>query len=189
MKTAVEFRDLDGSYLLLRPLDDIRCLVLDSNVAQRGELLYKEERLTWSEAARDLGGYTRVAPSELLAAADLPRRESMDYRHLILGTTEQSESDPGHLLKDAGLSSDRDLEDPRASLLRLALHYRRAHARRGSAPSRCRCPGFSPEGDLKAGRFHALISIALITRTLPSLSRMLGAIRNAAEARAAAASS
>src|SRR5262245_20280675 len=67
VKTLIpcELRDLDGSYLLVEPLDACRCRVLDSNVAPKGEILWKPRSLTWHQASKDLGGWTRVAPSDL----------------------------------------------------------------------------------------------------------------------------
>jgi len=63
---SCEFRDPDGSYVLVQPFDEVRCRVLASNVADRGEVLFKDGSLTWSEAAEDVGGFTRVGPSTLL---------------------------------------------------------------------------------------------------------------------------
>lgn len=60
-----EFRDPDGSTLLVRPLDEIRGRVIASNVVRKGELLFKDETPSWREAAEDLGGWTRLGPGIL----------------------------------------------------------------------------------------------------------------------------
>src|SRR5688572_29628295 len=80
-----EFRDPDGSYVLVQPLDEVRCRVLASNVTPKGDVLFKDAELTWQEAAEDLGGYTRLGLEELGPARDELPREDADYRDLVLG--------------------------------------------------------------------------------------------------------
>src|SRR5437762_1963410 len=72
VKTTIpcELRNLDGSYLLVQPLGESGCRILASNVAPKGQVLYKPELLSWSQATEDLGGYTRLSPDELLGLVD-----------------------------------------------------------------------------------------------------------------------
>lgn len=187
MPPIAEFRDPDGSYVLVRPFDEVRCRVMASNVLPKGLVLHKDAELTWEEASRESNGITRVGPWDL-ASPDERRFESPDYRDLILGE-ESKDHDPLRELEDASSSRQEvaDLAaDPRVRLLRLALHYRKVHERReagGRWMSVCRCPGFTPEGKPGYARLHAMIWVALYTKRLPSLFRMLGAIRVASEAR------
>lgn len=189
MKTLpiAEFRDPDGSYVLVQPFDEVRCRVIASNVLPKGLVLHKDAELTWEEASRESNGFTRVGPWEL-TSPDKRTFESPDYRDLILGE-EAQDPDPLRELEDVRASRQEvaDLAtDPRVRLLRLALHYRKVHERReagGRWMSVCRCRGFTPEGRPGYARLHAMIWVALYTKRLPSLSRMLGAIRFASEAR------
>lgn len=186
-----EFRDPDGSYALVQPFDEVRCRVISSNVLSKGLVLYKHADLTWEEAARESHGGTRVGPSDL-AALEERRFESSDYRDLIRGEVAE-DPDPLRDLEDTRSTRLEAAEvpaDPRAGLLRLAFHYRKVHERReagGRWMSVCRCPGFTPEGKPGYARLHAMIWVALFTKRLPSLPRMLGAIRVASEARTKAA--
>jgi hypothetical protein len=71
----VEFRDPDGSYVLALALDEIRCRVLRSNVAERGAVLFKNPDLGWEKASEDLGGLTRLGPADLVPSRELAAQE------------------------------------------------------------------------------------------------------------------
>src|SRR5438105_5600501 len=86
-----ELRDLDGSYLLVEPLGDIRCRILASNVATKGEVLYKSESMTWSEAMEDLGGWTRLLPSQLLGGEEEERLPDPENLREVLDLEQQGD--------------------------------------------------------------------------------------------------
>lgn len=154
----VEFRDLDGSYVLVRPLDEVRGRVVSSNRAARGRVLYKDGALSWERAAEDLGGYTRLSPEELLG-------EERDGRR------------PGEW-------ADREPE-PEAMLLRLAIHYRTRHRRRVEGRTVyeiCRCETYAPGEDAALAWFHALTFWGLRDRRVPTLGRIVRALARAARA-------
>lgn len=142
MKSIIpcELRDLDGSYLLFEPVGESRCRILASNVAPKGQLLYKPTLLSWAQATKDLGGYTRLSPAELLAQVD--PKSVADPESLVeaLATHEEILSGPrtpdpaGEVVDQATLPrQDGNLEadDPRAELLRRAIHDRKPHVRKG----------------------------------------------------------
>ena len=141
MKTIVpcELRDLDGSYLLVQPLGESRCRILASNVAPKGQLLYKPELLSWSQATQDLGGYTRLLPDELLGLVEQGNGsdpdnlvEALDSREEIL--SEARRPDPEGEVVDPGTTpgtgENFEADDPQAELLRLAIHHRTDHGRK-----------------------------------------------------------
>jgi hypothetical protein len=180
-----EFRDPDGTYVLVQPFDEVRCRVIASNVAEKDQVLYKGDAIDWPEAAKDLGGFTRLGPCELLAQVD---QELPDL----------GEDDAGFVPEDWGQAADAlaQVEDPRTSrsheqaegadlqvaILRLAIHYQQVHERRDGETrwvTLCRCPGHAPAGDVETARLHAMVSVALLANELPSLHRIRGAIREA----------
>jgi len=142
VKTIVpcELRDLDGSYLFVQPVDESSCRILDSNVAPKGQVLYKPEILSWEQAAEDLGGYTRLSPDELLgfvAQDTFPDPEDLvevlGAREEILVESRRPDPDgemvdPGTL---AGPGGTLEADDPQAELLRLAIRHPNHHGRKG----------------------------------------------------------
>ena len=188
MLPIVEFRDPDGTYVLAQPFNDVCCRVLASNAMPRGQVLYKDEDIPWEEAAQDLGGFTRLGPDQLQPAPKGPGGGSDDYRDLLLGVL--PEPDPLALVEDPASSKSHEREkdaDPRAALLRLVIHYKKVHERKEAHTlwmNLCRCPHFAPEGDVTQARLHAMVSIALLRRELPSLPRIQEAIREVSSGRA-----
>jgi len=85
----VEFLDDDGSYIQALTLDELRCRVLCSNVARRGELLLKDPDLDWESATEDLGGLTRLGPWDLVPLGEPPWGGPNDPADL------ESTQDPG----------------------------------------------------------------------------------------------
>lgn len=135
MKTIVpcELRDLDGSYLLVQPVGESRCRILDSNVAAKGQVLYKPELMSWDQAVEDLGGYTRLSPDELLGLVEqdsLPDPENLvealGAREEIL--VEPRRPDPDGEVVDPGTQhgpgGNLEADDPQTELLRLAIRHR-----------------------------------------------------------------
>jgi len=78
----VEFRDPDGGYVLALALDEIRCRVLRSNVAERGAVLFKDPDLGWEKASEDLGGLTRLGPVDLVPSREQAASEKSFRRGL-----------------------------------------------------------------------------------------------------------
>lgn len=73
--------------------------------------------------------------------------------------------------------------DPGAILLRLAVHYRSRHEEgrgRNRSVTLCRCREHSPRGDRTLAWLQALTFAALRDNKLPTLGRLLRAIRKAA---------
>jgi hypothetical protein len=189
-----ELNDPDGSYLLVQPFDEVRCRVIASNVAQKGEVLYKRAGLSWRKAAQDLGGWTRLSPSLLLASrgeAEGPDPENilgvLEDKMASLG--EHQHPDPeGDPVDPESLtsSSGSDESDPRAAILRLAIHYRKAHERMDGEHhwvALCDCPDFGPGGDRIQARLHALVSMGLLANKLPTLPRIFQAIHEVQKSR------
>lgn len=134
MKTLIpcELRDLDGSYVLVEPVGDIRCRVLASNVAQKGEVLYKPEALSWLQATRDLGGFTRLTPAELLGGLEAKSMPNPENLLEVLGSQEEilgdaRRPDPAGDVVDPGTvhghGGNLEPDDPRAEQLRLATSH------------------------------------------------------------------
>ena len=67
IRPIVEFRDLDGTYVLVKPLDDVRGVVLNGTLHEQGQVLYKDASLSWKAASRDIGGATHLSPQDLVA--------------------------------------------------------------------------------------------------------------------------
>lgn len=134
--TPCELRDLDGSYLLVQPVGESRCRILDSNVAPKGQVLYKPELMSWDQAAEDLGGYTRLSPDELLGLVEqgsLPDPENLvealDTREEIL--VEPRRPDPEGDVIDPASGANLEVDDPQPELLRLAIRHPNHHGRKG----------------------------------------------------------
>ncbi len=187
MKTIVpcELRDLDGSYLLVEPMDAYRCRVLDSNVVPKGDILWKPRSLTWHQASKDLGGWTRVAPSELV---DLEREHYVPDHENILEILEREQEvrcehrrpDPEEELANprslSPVDHEQDERDFRATLNILARHYRSIHGYHndpGGQVSYCVCPGFGPAGERARDHLNILISVALLEEALPPLRELI----------------
>ena len=165
MKTVIpyELRDLDGSYLLVEPMDAYRCRVLDSNVAPKGEILWRPRGLSWRQASQDRGGWTRVAPSELLGPEGkhgVPDHENileiLEREQEVNG--EHRRPDPeGELADPKSLSPvdpDWEMKGFKTALDLLADHHRRIHGHHdgpGGHLPYCACPGFGPAGEQARG--------------------------------------
>jgi hypothetical protein len=67
IRPTVELRDLDGTYVLVKPLDDVRGVVLNGTLHEQGQVLYKGASLSWKAASRDIGGATHLSPQDLVA--------------------------------------------------------------------------------------------------------------------------
>jgi hypothetical protein len=183
---TVEFRDLDGSYVLARRVDDVRCRVLASNVMAEGRVLYKNPRMSWEEAGRDLGGFTRLIPLDFEGegtAAPSPDAEGP------LSFLEEKDLLPSrHMASDASELSafPLDLMDPEEGTLerlaRLTMHYVKAHRPQGLKGSAraCRCPGFRPNSSLPSDRLQALVGLVLAARSRRDLGRIRRAVRRIA---------
>ena len=66
-RPIVEFRDPDGTYVLVRPLDSVRGVVLDGTLHEQGQILYKRASVSWKRASSDIGGATFLSPRDLVA--------------------------------------------------------------------------------------------------------------------------
>jgi len=186
---AIEFLDPDGSYALVQPFDEFRGRVLSSNVLEKGSVLHKDAELAWGEAAEDLGGFTRLSPSDFLhdgVASAEPAWNSEDLVRLLedpLGAADEKRShdpltglespppDPAVLDQEA---------DPVGLLLRLVRHLRKQHQKKDGGScwvAPCRCPAFQVKGDRLRTRLQELITAALEKGRLPRLSRILLALR------------
>jgi len=193
MLPPCEFRDPDGSYLVVQPFDEVRCRVMASNVARKGEVLYKDETLSWTQAAQDLGGWTRLGPGELLGTPSEPIATDPEDTLSILeekreGLGADRLPDPEGDIVDPRTLPAPDFEafDPRVELLRLAIHYRKAHERREGGRrfvSLCRCPEFGPTNDPVTRRLHAVVTLGILKNELPTLPRISRAIREIEERR------
>lgn len=193
MKTPIpcELRDLDGSYLLVEPLGSTHGLILDSNVAPKGEVFYKSSRLTWSAASEDLGGWTRLVPAEVLETIGdrvldrddllkvLTHEQELRYRDHRRTDSEGEAIDPSSLPEREGGPVS---PDPRAEFLRLAMHYRKEHEKKKGKTrwvARCTCPKFRLPDESANVRLHGLIWVGLLRNQLPTLPRIVKAIRDA----------
>jgi hypothetical protein len=193
VKTLIpcELRDLDGTYLLVQPLDEIRCRVLTSNVAPKDEILYKAEHLTWSTASEDLGGFTRLGPAELLGSAGVDSApdphnlvEVLYNQQEVLGDHRRPdpEGDPVDPRTLPMLDGNLEAGDRRAEILRLAIHYRKDHERKDGKNrwvTLCSCPEFRMADRAANARLHALISMGLLKNWVPTLPRIFQAIHDA----------
>jgi hypothetical protein len=182
MLPPCEFRDPDGSYALVQPLDEVRCRVIASNVAEKDQVLYNGDALDWPDAAEDLGGFTRLGPCEMLGPEDeeLPDPGEDDQEHR--GEDGRPPADPLAHVEDPRYSKCHEQAidaDFQVEILRLAIHYQQVHERKDGETrwvTLCRCPDYAPLGDVPRARFHAMVSVALLAEQLPSLSQIRGAI-------------
>ncbi len=192
MKTLppCEFRDLDGSYVLVRPLDDVRCQVIDSNVFPEGELLrLRGSGYDWLEGTEDLGGCTRIGLDQFLRPASGEDTQDDNVLGLLaeldVALGEHRHPDPEERLVDPhSLVPDpdnRDAEDVPATLRRLADHYRSVHGYQQDAPDRvtaCVCPGFAPESERSRHLLSTVMTIALSRKSLPPLRDLIRQARH-----------
>jgi len=183
---TVEFLDPDGSYALVQPFDEVRGRVLSSNVLEKGSVLHKDAELAWDDAAEDLGGFTRLGPSDFLrdeGAAPEPAWENADLVRLLEerdhAATPSRTQDPFLGLESKPATPAEDSE-PVGLLRRLVRHLRKQHLKR-EAGSRwvapCRCPGFQVKGGRLRSRLLELLTEAFEKEKLPRLSRILAAVR------------
>ena len=188
MSRLLEFLDQEGSYALVRPLDDTRGRVVYSTVHEQGEILYKDPRLTWDEASHDAGGCTRMGPSDF--ALGSPKEGDLDAEdfhgheenRVLFELLEHSEVPRSrsrvrkadtYVLSPAGSG-----EPPDDLLMHLVVHYLRM-TEAGHDDGRwhhvCSCS----EERLprkNAGVLHDVIGIALKSRGLPSLEMIISAL-------------
>ena len=190
-RPVVEFLDPDGSYALVQPFDEVRGRVLSSNVLPKGHVLHKDEKLSWSEAAEDLGGFTRLGPSDFLPEGEAWLEPAGEGRELTQWLEDPLGSSREELILDPLLAQESPPpgparpeqgagEDPVSLLLRLVRHNRKLHVRKEGGScwvASCRCPAFQVQGDRLRARLHKLARAALLERKLPSLSRILVALR------------
>ena len=194
---TVELRDPEGSYVLAQPVDDVRCRVLDSNVMEKNEVLCKGNPVSWEEAGEDLGGFTRLGPSDLEPfdlgnPRDRSLLEDLEAAEACSARTFEDGLDPADRILDP--ASLRSLEEeeasPRAQLEGLLLHYVAVHRGRHGADSlrsACNCPGFRSGRTQAEARLHALVALATSARKLPDLQRLVGDFRKVSRKAAQAA--
>jgi hypothetical protein len=182
-----DFLDRDGTYALIRPLDDTRGRVVYSTLHEEGEILYKDPRLTWDEAGQEAGGSTRMAPSGFplcspkdgdLDAEDFHGREEERVLFDLLEADEAPEAESHRpspyqeILQHEGKGRPPDL------LMHLVVHYLRL-TEPGQSDGRwgrvCSCTGIRPHRSV-ARALGSAISNALRWRGLPSLNRIISAL-------------
>jgi len=196
---TIEFTDPDGSYALVQPFDEVRGRVLSSNVLAKGSVLHKDAELAWGEAAEDLGGFTRVGPSDFLldgALLDEPQWKSEDLVRLLEDTRgeggEEPSQDPLQGVESpppAPATAEPEAR-PVGLLLGLVRHFRKHHLKKDGAScwvSPCRCPAFQVKGARLETQLQELIAVALEKGRLPRLSRILIALQARLERRVGAA--
>lgn len=181
---TVELRDPEGSYVLALPVDDVRCRVLDSNIVEKNKVLFKDHQVSWEEAGEDLGGFTRLGPSDLEPFDPTDRRDRSlleDLEAADACSARTSEVGLGPVERIPDPASLRTLQDdeasPRELLEGLLLHYATVHAGRcgsDSAGRACHCPGFRSGRTQAEARLHALVALATEARKLPDLKRLVG---------------
>jgi hypothetical protein len=186
-----EFREPDGSYVLVRPYDDVRCRVIDSNVFRKGELLHlRGAAYGWSEGSEDIGGCTRVGlafllqdhsalvdghPDDLLNLLAEQEAALADHR---LPDPEEEVVDPRSLAPDEPEMGGADL---RATLTRLTDHYRKIHGYGQNTPTQvtaCSCPGFGPGNYRARDLLAAVVTLALRHKSLPPLRDLIRQARH-----------
>jgi len=183
--TPCELRDLDGSYLLVEPMDECRCRVMDSNVVPKGEILWKPRSMSWRQTSKDFGGCTRVAPSELI---DLEGENPVPHDENILEILEREQEVLGEHCRlepqevfEAPLSlsaaaHEQDEKDFKSCLTMLADHYRSIHGYyddQGDHLSYCVCPGLGVAAERARDHINILISLALREDVLPPLRLLI----------------
>lgn len=188
MKTLplCEFCEPDGSYVLVRPYDDVRCRVIDSNVFRKGELLHlRGAAYDWSEGSEDIGGCTRIGLAFLLQdhsalvdgqSDELPNLLSEQQAALAdhrLPDPEEEVVDPRSL---ASNEPQMDGADLRATLTRLVDHYRELHGFGENTLDQmtaCSCPGFGPDNYRARDLLAEVVSLALRHKSLPPLRDLI----------------
>lgn len=147
----LELQDPDGAYALIQVVDEDSARVLSSNLLPRNRVLQMPEALlplSWEEASRDQGGWSRVGPSDFLAGlSDLPE------------------------LPAPAASEDPAKASPRAGSLAAPLQLKR-----GQVPTVHPCPGCGREEEGQGGPPRDLeqaLHRALRSRKLPVLRRQL----------------
>lgn len=189
--TPCEFRDLDGSYALVRPLDDVRCRVIDSNVFEKGkELHLRDAACDWREGSEDIGGCTRVSLEDLFPFEDsLAERPAEDllplFAHHQESTRDRRDADPDEQPTHLGSfapeddGEDNDDFDFDTALRRLVLHYAACHMRlKGKSPSMdvCRCAGIAPASEWARRRLYLVASLTLAVGKYLSLPQLIMAM-------------
>ncbi len=183
---TVEFRDVGGGYVLALPVDDVRCRVLASNVVGKDRVLFKDPDLSWEEASEDLGGFTRLDPSDFAAPEQDPEESSLlaDLEAAVSGsarTTDDRISGLEGVPDPASLSSLADADDaPRSQVARLVAHYLAAHGGRSRTTlphDVCRCAGFRLGDSRREARLHAMVAVSTAAKALPDVRRLVGAYR------------
>jgi len=187
-----EFRDEDGSYALIRPLDDTRGRVVTSDVWEAGQLLYKNPKLTWEEAGKDAGpgtGFqTCLGPSDFAPGyskdEDFDREDFQGHEEdrvlfELLESAEEPESDsrPGGPAVSPLYPARKEIAPD--LLMHLVVHCLKIAdpvQDDGRWDHLCGCP----EGQLHprtADALYAVVNSALRARELPSLDSILSALR------------
>ena len=190
MPRTFEFLDLDGSYALVRPLDETRGRVVYSNVLEQGELLFKNPRLTWKEAGEDAGGCTRLGPSDFPQGT--PKERDLDLEDFqghegdrilfdLLETSETPEAGPRLPGPSPEVMQPDGQEAPPDLLMHLVVHYLRM-TEPGHDDGRwsrlCSCPEIRFQRRAATVLRDALSS-ALKARGLPRLERIILTLRAA----------
>jgi len=189
-----QFRDEDGSYALVRPLDDARGRVVSSDLWEAGVILWKDPALTW-EVAAALAGQgdsmsTRLGPHDFglgspkegdLDREDFQGREENRVLFDLLGAVEEPEPEaPPSGPAERALPLD-PAEDPPDDLLQhLVVHYLRitepGHDD-GRWERHCSCTPLKLPAPGARSPLRRALSAALRARGLPSLEAILFALR------------
>lgn len=189
MKTLnpCELRDLDGSYALVRPLDDVRCRVIDSNVFAKGELLCLwNTPYDWIEGSEDLGGCTRIGLADLIPRnGPIVEDRGEDILPLERAFGEHADSEAEeHRMELEAVAPDEDVPDEDdfdfdATLRRLTLHFVEVHLHLADGvPTMedCRCPGIAPANEWAQDRLYAVIWITFALGRFLSIPQMIMAM-------------
>jgi hypothetical protein len=189
IRPIVEFRDPDGTYVLVKPMDEVRGIVLNGTHHRRGQVIRKSSHLSWGASVQDIGGATRLSPEDLVPlesenALDYPLPESMDDEEEIFESAHkdvETRSSGSAVQIPAGSGTDPDI---RALIRRLVTHYRREHEI-GSGRLRriepCRCPQHAPGEDTTLAWFHKLVAAAVFQRKVQPLFERLRRIDRGAD--------
>jgi hypothetical protein len=187
-----EFRDEDGSYAVVRPLDESRGRVVTSDVWEAGVILYKNPKLTWEEAGKDVGveaGFqTRLGPSDFAPdgpkAGDLDREDFHGHEEdRVLFDLLEADLEPESESRQGGpaerlLYPDR-WEAPPDLLMHLVVHYLKITEPDhddGRWDRLCGCPQ-RPLHQGTADVLYAVVTSALAERGLPNLDSIVSALR------------
>lgn len=185
----IEFLDPDGSYALVQPFDEVRGRVLSSNVLEKGSILYKDAELAWGDAAEDLGGFTRLGPSDFFQDGEASGEPAWDSEDLVRLLEDPMDDGHEELSRDPlsdpespppGPTTSEQSGEPVGVLLSLVRHLRKQHEKKDGGScwvTPCRCRAFHVKSDRLRTRLQELITVALEKVRLPRLSRILGALR------------